>query len=247
MGSPFLLFILADVPLPLGTVTILCIDLGTDMVPAISMAYEQAESDIMKRQPRNPFTDKLVNERLISMAYGQIGMIQASAGFFVYFVIMCENGFWPSTLLGLRRAWDSQAVNDLEDSYGQEWTYADRKVLEYTCHTAYFASIVIVQWADLIICKTRKNSVFQQGMKNHFMNFGLFFETALACFLSTAPVWTWVSGCTLSSSTGGFPPCPSPFSSGVTTRRESSCSVVIPEDGLRRKLIIKPSVPWCPE
>merc|ERR1711890_175823 len=185
--SPFLLFILADVPLPLGTVTILCIDLGTDMVPAISMAYEFAESDIMKRQPRNPFTDKLVNERLISMAYGQIGMIQASAGFFVYFVIMCENGFWPSKLLGLRRAWDSQAVNDLEDSYGQEWTYSDRKILEYTCHTAFFVSIVIVQWADLIICKTRKLSVFQQGMLNWFMNFGLIFETVLACFLSYCP------------------------------------------------------------
>merc|ERR1712210_438440 len=138
-----------------------------------SMAYEFAESDIMKRPPRNPFTDKLVNERLISMAYGQIGMIQASAGFFVYFVILCENGFWPSHLLGLRRAWDSIAVNDLTDSYGQEWTYADRKILEYTCHTAFFVSIVVVQWADLIICKTRKNSVFQQGMKNHFMNFGL--------------------------------------------------------------------------
>jgi len=185
--SPFLLFILADVPLPLGTVTILCIDLGTDMVPAISMAYEQAESDIMKRQPRNPFTDKLVNERLISMAYGQIGMIQASAGFFVYFVILCENGFWPSRLFGIRREWDSAAVNDLEDSYGQEWTYADRKILEYTCHTAFFVSIVIVQWADLIICKTRKNSVFQQGMKNMFMNFGLVFETALAAFLSYTP------------------------------------------------------------
>merc|ERR1712115_142588 len=185
--SPFLLFILADVPLPLGTVTILCIDLGTDMVPAISMAYEQAESDIMKRPPRNPFTDKLVNERLISMAYGQIGMIQASAGFFVYFVIMAENGFWPSRLLGIRRSWDSSAVNDLEDSYGQEWTYADRKILEYTCHTAFFVSIVIVQWADLIICKTRKLSVFQQGMKNHFMNFGLVFETCLACILSYTP------------------------------------------------------------
>jgi len=185
--SPFLLFILADVPLPLGTVTILCIDLGTDMVPAISMAYEQAESDIMKRQPRNPFTDKLVNERLISMAYGQIGMIQASAGFFVYFVIMAENGFWPRHLLGLRRAWDSAAVNDLEDSYGQEWTYHDRKILEYSCHTAFFVSIVIVQWADLIICKTRKNSVFTQGMKNWFMNFGLVFETVLAAFLSYCP------------------------------------------------------------
>jgi len=185
--SPFLFFILADVPLPLGTVTILCIDLGTDMVPAISMAYEEAESDIMKRQPRNPFTDKLVNERLISMAYGQIGMIQASAGFFVYFVILAENGFWPGKLFGLRRAWDSQAVNDLEDSYGQEWTYRDRKVLEYTCHTAFFVSIVIVQWADLIICKTRRNSVFQQGMKNWILNFGLLFETALAAFLSYTP------------------------------------------------------------
>ncbi len=30
--SPFLLFIIANIPLPLGTVTILCIDLGTDMV-----------------------------------------------------------------------------------------------------------------------------------------------------------------------------------------------------------------------
>uniref|UniRef100_A0A8C9YEH0 ATPase Na+/K+ transporting subunit alpha 3a n=1 Tax=Sander lucioperca TaxID=283035 RepID=A0A8C9YEH0_SANLU len=71
--TPFLFFILVNIPLPLGTITILCIDLGTDMVPAISLAYEAAESDIMKRQPRNPLRDKLVNERLISIAYGQIG------------------------------------------------------------------------------------------------------------------------------------------------------------------------------
>lgn len=116
--TPFLFFILVNIPLPLGTITILCIDLGTDMVrhtstvmtpmqiqnientvpaafeqtcmhththtplsvcllfqvPAISLAYEAAESDIMKRQPRNPLRDKLVNERLISIAYGQIGL-----------------------------------------------------------------------------------------------------------------------------------------------------------------------------
>jgi len=55
------------------------------------------------------------------MAYGQIGMIQASAGFFTYLVIMADNGFWPSRLLGIRKSWDSKTVNDLEDSYGQEW------------------------------------------------------------------------------------------------------------------------------
>ncbi|XP_057376571.1 sodium/potassium-transporting ATPase subunit alpha-B-like isoform X2 [Daphnia carinata] len=185
--SPFLIFILADIPLPLGTVTILCIDLGTDMVPAISLAYEKAEADIMKRRPRNPKTDNLVNDRLISMAYGQIGMMQASAGFFTYFVIMAENGFWPSYLFGIRRQWDSRAINDLPDSYGQEWTYDNRKKLEYTCHTAFFISIVVVQWADLIICKTRRNSLFQQGMRNHVLTFGLFFETAVACALSYTP------------------------------------------------------------
>ncbi|NXA57394.1 AT1A2 ATPase, partial [Nothocercus julius] len=185
--TPFLLFIIANIPLPLGTVTILCIDLGTDMVPAISLAYEAAESDIMKRQPRNPKTDKLVNERLISMAYGQIGMIQALGGFFTYFVILAENGFLPSTLVGIRLAWDDRSTNDLEDSYGQEWTYEQRKVVEFTCHTAFFASIVVVQWADLIICKTRRNSVFQQGMKNKILIFGLLEETALAAFLSYCP------------------------------------------------------------
>jgi len=200
--SPFLLFITASIPLPLGTITILCIDLGTDMVPAISLAYEQAESDIMKRKPRDPLRDKLVNDRLISMAYGQIGMIQASAGFFTYFVIMCENGFKPHYLFGLRKEWDSKAVNDLKDSYGQEWTYAQRKVLEFTCHTAFFMSIVIVQWTDLMICKTRKNSIIHQGMMNHQMTFGLFFETCLAAFLAYCPgldkglrmyplKWTW--------------------------------------------------------
>jgi sodium/potassium-transporting ATPase subunit alpha len=200
--SPFLLFITASIPLPLGTITILCIDLGTDMVPAISLAYEQAESDIMKRKPRDPLHDKLVNDRLISMAYGQIGMIQASAGFFTYFVIMAESGFWPASLFGLRQAWDSKSVNDLKDSYGQEWTYAQRKVLEFTCHTAFFMSIVIVQWTDLMICKTRKNSIVHQGMLNHQLTFGLFFETTLAAFLSYCPGldkglrmyplrWTW--------------------------------------------------------
>jgi len=55
------------------------------------------------------------------MAYGQIGMIQASGGFFTYLVIMAENGFFPSDLLGIRKQWDSRAVTTVEDSYGQEW------------------------------------------------------------------------------------------------------------------------------
>ncbi len=114
-------------------------------------------------------------------------MIQAFAGFCTYFVIMAESGFLPLRLIGLRQHWNSISINDLEDSYGQEWTYRDRKILEYTCHTAFFVSIVIVQWTDLIICKTRTTSIFKQGMNNWVLNFALVCETCLAALLSYTP------------------------------------------------------------
>lgn len=66
-------------------------------------------------------------------------------------------------------------------------TYEARKKLEYTCHTAFFVSIVVVQWADLIICKTRRNSIVQQGMTNWVLNFALVFETVLAVILCYTP------------------------------------------------------------
>lgn len=57
----------------------------------------------------------------LSPAAHSAGMIQALGGFFTYFVIMAENGFLPSVLVGIRLNWDDRSVNDLEDSYGQQW------------------------------------------------------------------------------------------------------------------------------
>ena len=114
-------------------------------------------------------------------------MIEAAAGFFVYFVIMAENGFLPGRLMNLRVQWEAVSINDLQDSYNQEWSYHERKILEKTCHTAYFVSIVIVQWVDVIICKTRRLSIFDQGMRNWVLNFAIVFETSLAVFLSYCP------------------------------------------------------------
>merc|ERR1711871_797921 len=52
---------------------------------------------------------------------------------------------------------------------------------------AGFICIIVVQWADLMICKTRWLSIAQQGMVNPVMNFGLLFETILGCFLCYVP------------------------------------------------------------
>lgn len=86
-----------------------------------------------------------------------IGMMQAAAGFFTYFVIMADNGFWPLTLVGIRARWDSEAVNSLEDSYGQQWVsynslilYQSRSYHSYS-HSRSYCLITVIHFVDIAV------------------------------------------------------------------------------------------------
>lgn len=57
----------------------------------------------------------------MNFSYLQIGIMQAAAGFMTYLIIMAENGFHIQRLLWIRDEWDDPMVDDLEDSYGQQW------------------------------------------------------------------------------------------------------------------------------
>lgn len=120
--TPFLAFIIVQIPLPLTTVLILCIDLGTDLLPAISLAYENAESDIMQRPPRNSRVDRLVNRRLISFSYFQIGVIQALAGFYCYLIVLRDFGLSPHVLPML----DANNYMFSPNAEDKRWLYALR-------------------------------------------------------------------------------------------------------------------------
>lgn len=50
---PFLLYIIFRIPLAFATILILVVDVGCDVFPSISLAYERAESAVMKRPPRS--------------------------------------------------------------------------------------------------------------------------------------------------------------------------------------------------
>jgi len=95
---PFVLFVLANVPSILPIVLVLAIDVGTDMWPAIALAYERGESDIMTRPPRNLKKDKLVNTKLIGYSYLLLGIIQILAGLFAFHVIMGEAGSYNGAM-----------------------------------------------------------------------------------------------------------------------------------------------------
>jgi magnesium-transporting ATPase (P-type) len=180
--TPFLALIIFQIPIPLETVMILCIDLGTDMLPAISLAYEEAEGGIMKRVPRDKSKDRLVNSKLIGMAYGQIGMIQAGAGFACYFLVYDHYGLTFDDI-------SSTGFDYIDDDVALVvgLNYDTRMNILRKAQTAFLVSIIVAQWADVIICKTRERSIFSQKMNNWVLNVGLIEETILAIVLVYCP------------------------------------------------------------
>ena len=49
---PFLSLMVLQFPLPLSTVLVLLIDLGSNLMPSTALVYEEPEVDIMTRRPR---------------------------------------------------------------------------------------------------------------------------------------------------------------------------------------------------
>merc|ERR1711988_665300 len=94
---------------------------------AISFAYENPELDIMDRQPRKAKLDHLVNTKLISFAYLQIGVIQASAGMYTYFLILNDFGIRPQALWRLALLEGPKPLPT--DVYEEEKSTAYNKVL----------------------------------------------------------------------------------------------------------------------
>jgi sodium/potassium-transporting ATPase subunit alpha len=97
---PFIALVLLQIPLPLSNIFMLCICVGTDIYPAISLAYEEPELDIMTRTPRK-IDEHLTSIRMMVHAYGLMGSIATAGGFFTYFLIMELYGFSPNILFNI--------------------------------------------------------------------------------------------------------------------------------------------------
>jgi sodium/potassium-transporting ATPase subunit alpha len=202
--TPFLCEIALQIPLALTTIMILCIDLGTDMLPAISFAYETSEQDIMKQPPRDRNKDKLVTWTLISWSYLQIGFIQAIAAFTTFFYVFQRVGhFSAATLLNDRSGIEFRESNNDDDNnpncsikndQGDCVYYDERMDILRQAQTAFLASIVIMQIGCGIAAKTRINSIFNHGMVNMVLNVGIIQEIILIALLTYAPFLNYAFG-----------------------------------------------------
>ena len=137
----------------------------------------------MRRTPRNIDTDHLLNEKLLFLSYGQLGLIQAASGFFTYFVIMAENGFWPGSLLGLRQEWDSRAINDLPDSYRyHNLTYSYQLIFSYL-------SVMKGKSGPTPTGSSSSSLVKQVSSSGEKLKVAL-----KSCLIKHCSVWCWFSG-----------------------------------------------------
>ena len=97
---PFIAWVLLPIPLPITVVQILCIDLFTDMLPAIGLGNEPPEADTMRRPPR-PRDEQLVNAGVFLRSYGLIGPLEAGLAFAVFFGVLYAGGWqWGAALAG---------------------------------------------------------------------------------------------------------------------------------------------------
>lgn len=111
---PFLAFVATGIPLGIETIVILTIDLGTDILPAIAMAYEGEEDETMGKPPRSQ-DDHLVTVQMIGVTYATVGLMHTFASYFGFFYVLLDLGFSLDRLfgagLGFRDKWE-----DLSDS-----------------------------------------------------------------------------------------------------------------------------------
>jgi magnesium-transporting ATPase (P-type) len=78
--------------LGLGGLLILSIDLITEQGPAISLAYEPAEANVMERPPRDSKQDRLVDGPVLRYAYLVYGITTSVLCMLAFFTIFWWNG-----------------------------------------------------------------------------------------------------------------------------------------------------------
>jgi Ca2+-transporting ATPase len=76
--------VLLGLPMPLTAVQILYVNLATDGLPALALAVDPPETDLMKRKPRNPRTGIFTRPVVTLMILGGIWSTMVNLGLFIW-------------------------------------------------------------------------------------------------------------------------------------------------------------------
>ncbi len=167
---PYLAFVLFKIPLPLTIIQILAVDLGTDMLPALGLGSERPEPRIMERPPRRR-RERLLSWPLLLRAYLFLGIMEAAAAMAAFFFVL-DGGGWQ---------------------YGQVLPRNDLLYLQAT--TACLSAIVVMQVANVFLCRSERESTFTFGFfSNRLLLAGILTEISLILLIDYTQVGNLIFG-----------------------------------------------------
>jgi Ca2+-transporting ATPase len=196
--TPFLWMVAMRIPAALMVLQILAVDLGTDLVPALSLGAEPPGPDTMDQPPRRR-GDVLLNRPLMLRAYLFLGLIEG---------LMAMGGY----LLTWRHyGVDLGQLRQLAPALLHHSAPAELVAIQYQASAVTLGSIVFCQVGNLMACRSDRQSVFQMpafangllwlGMASEWLAFAALLSVpVLAALFQLAPfplpLWGWLVLCT---------------------------------------------------
>ncbi len=160
---PFILFVLMGIPLPLGIMQVLAVDLGADLLPALALGSEPPEPGIMDRPPRNRKAH-LINPE-VARRFAFLGLLTGAAGMLAYFYAYLTGGWRP----GLEMA-----------ASGPLYARAT---------TMCYGGIIMAAAGNALALRTDRESIFRVGLtSNRLLLAGLVSVPLVLLALSQVPV-----------------------------------------------------------
>jgi magnesium-transporting ATPase (P-type) len=156
--TPFAVWALSlgRIPLLLSVLQVLALDIGTDLLPALSLGAETPEMGVMARPPRRR-TERLLSRHVLLRAFGFLGPIEALVS-----MAMLPAG------AALFFGW----------SWGERLPFDDITVSSLSAMV--FSSIVLMQMANAYSCRTDPAALRSVGgLSNRLLNISVLTEGVL--------------------------------------------------------------------
>jgi magnesium-transporting ATPase (P-type) len=162
--TPFVIWALSGgrFPLALGVLQILCLDLGTDLLPALALGGEPPAPDILRRQPERRH---LIDRALVFRVFAVLGAVEAAVEMAAFTVALVVGGW--------RFGSGEPAAGVAASASG-----------------AAFAAVVLGQMANVFACRSASRPPWQLGWtSNRLVVEAVAVElAALAGFLYIGPL-----------------------------------------------------------
>ncbi|KIJ37215.1 hypothetical protein M422DRAFT_232002 [Sphaerobolus stellatus SS14] len=131
-----------------------CFSITNDVIMSISLMYEQPESDLMARKPRNARTERLTDWRFFVQIYLFIGLMMWPCAMSMWFLYMSQQGLRFHDVILVYNKW--------EDGF-KGFTIEQLTQFVAVGQCIYYITMVFMQYGGLLAVRNRRVSILNSN------------------------------------------------------------------------------------